>query len=385
MIHLATIFEQFLPEYDQHHQRSSQEYNVCSHIEACRTPIMGGFHLHCDECGYDDWLYHACRDRHCPRCQQKASLEWEQKQLSHQVDSDYFHLVFTLPHELNAWAILHPTIIYNCFFQCVWDTLNTLGHDKKRLDGQISMTAVLHTWGQNLSQHIHLHCLVPGGALGDDNEWHPAKSNYLFPIRVMSRLFRGKMVSALRQAYQAGDLNRITNAGEVSDVLNQLMKKEWVVYAKHPMNQPETIVRYLARYTRKIAISESRIINMDDKTVSFTYKDYRDNQNKILTLTGEEFIRRYLQHILPSGFMRMRHYGWLSNASCKKKLVIIKEAIKTYQMRYHLVTKEIKHIVIEIKQDFEGITCPKCKKAMMKIIGHLLPLKKYKIEPTLIA
>jgi hypothetical protein len=376
MIHLADVFEQFLPNYDAHHQRSSQEYNVCSHIVACRTPIMGGFHLYCDECGYDDWLYHACRDRHCPRCQQQASLEWEQKQLSHQVDSGYFHLVFTLPHELNGWARLHPTAVYNYLFQCVWNTLNTLGHDENRLNGQLAMTAVLHTWGQNLSQHIHLHCLIPAGALSDDNEWHPAKSTYLFPIRVLSRLFRGKMVSALRQAYQKGNLHRVTNAGEISDILNCLMKKEWVVYAKHAINHPETVVRYLARYTRKIAIGESRIISMDDKTVSFKYTDYRDNQHKVQTLTGEEFVRRYLQHILPSGFMRIRHYGWLSNASCKKKLVIVREAIKAYQVHHNLTVKEIKCTLVEMKQSFEGITCPKCKKAMMKIIAQIFPLKK---------
>lgn len=155
MIHLADILEQFLPDYDAHYSRSTEQYRVCSQIADCRTPIMGGFRLHCDQCEHDQWLYHACRNRHCPRCQKKASQEWEQTQLSHLVDTGYFHLVFTLPHELNLWARLHRRVIYNGLFQSVWDTLNTLGQDKNRLGGQLGMTAVLHTWGQNLSQHIH--------------------------------------------------------------------------------------------------------------------------------------------------------------------------------------------------------------------------------------
>lgn len=206
MIRLADVFRQFLPAYDAVHSRSSQAHKVCQQIEACRTSALGGFRLHCANCDEDGLVYHACRNRHCPRCQHKISETWEQARLADVVDAPYFHLVFTLPHELNNWARLHPSEIYHTLFRCVWDTVNTLGHDKKRLSGQLGMTAVLHTRGQNLSQHIHLHCLIPGGALDSSGEWHPAKSNYLFPVKALSRLFRGKMVAALRSCLDSGSL-----------------------------------------------------------------------------------------------------------------------------------------------------------------------------------
>jgi hypothetical protein len=375
MIHLADILEQFLPDYDAHYSRSTEQYRVCSQIADCRTPIMGGFRLHCDKCEHDQWLYHACRNRHCPRCQKKASQEWEQTQLSHLVDTGYFHLVFTLPHELNLWARLHRRVIYNGLFQSVWDTLNTLGQDKNRLGGQLGMTAVLHTWGQNLSQHIHLHCLIPAGALNDQNQWHPAKSTYLFPVRVLSRLFRGKMVAALRKSYTLGQLHRITHPREINRILNTLMRKEWVVYAKHAIDHPETVVRYLARYTRKIAISESRLLAMDKKTVTFQYKDYRDHQNKQHILKGEEFVRRYLQHVFPLGFMRIRHYGWLSNSSRKKQLANVRKAIDDYASQNQHALQPLKYHGVKVIKRFDGIHCPHCKKAMMNIVQTLLPLK----------
>ncbi|MCB1639718.1 MAG: IS91 family transposase, partial [Thiothrix sp.] len=304
-----------------------RQHKVCQQILACRTAALGGFQLQCDACGQEQPLYHACRNRHCPRCQQQASEQWQQRELANVVDAPYFHLVFTLPHELNGWARLHPRVIYQALFHSVWATLNTLGHDPKRLDGQLGMTAVLHTWGQNLSQHVHLHCLIPGGALADNGEWHPAKSSYLFPIRVLSRLFRGRMVSALREAADHGELSRVTQAGEVDRLLNTLMQTDWVVYAKPCLHQAETVVQYLARYTRKIALSESRLLDITAETVSFRYQDYRDDQRKVMTLTGPEFLRCFLQHVLPDGFMRIRHFGWLANACRGSRLPQVRQAI----------------------------------------------------------
>lgn len=384
MIRLADVFRQFLPDYDALHPRSAQAHKVCQQIEACRTPALGGFQLHCANCDEDGFLYHACRNRHCPRCQHKVSEAWEQGRLADVVDAPYFHLVFTLPHELNSWARLHPSAIYHALFQSVWDTVNTLGQDKKRLSGQLGMTAVLHTWGQNLSQHIHLHCLIPGGALGTDGHWHPAKSNYLFPVRVLSRLFRGKMVAALRSCYDKGSLPRLTYNRSCNNTLNELMNKEWVVYARHCLNQPETVVGYLSRYTRKIALSESRLMSMDDNTVSFRYQDYRDNQKKVLTLTGTEFIRRFLQHVLPHGFMRIRHYGWLSNASRAKQLPSVRQAIANHHEPDEAgspsadsTTKDASasSLPAEAAEPFQGIPCCHCQQGIMRIVGLLRPVK----------
>ena len=288
------------------------------------------------------------------------------------VDSPYFHLVFTLPHALNGWAKRHPRIIYTCLFRAAWETLDKLGQDKKRLDGQIGMSAVLHTWGQNLCQHIHLHCLVPGGALGKNSEWHPAKSTYLFPVRVLSRLFRGKMVSALRKAAKAGELPRIQSAVEIKKTLDTLMKKDWVVYARHALTQPASIVNYLSRYTRRIALAESRIVSMDNNTVRFRYKDYRDAKQKIMTLAGEEFLRRFLQHILPDGFMRIRHYGWLANACRAKKLPRIKATIA--RCRGQPVQTDKAPESSPARKEFRGIPCQTCRAGLMVIVLRLEPI-----------
>jgi hypothetical protein len=239
----------------------------------------------------------------------------------------YHHLVFTLPHELNGWVQLHPAVIYSLLFKIVWKTLKAFGADRKRLDGQLGMTAVLHTWGQTMSQHVHLHCLIPGGTLADDNQWHAAKSTYLFPVRALSRHYRGNLVSALRQSANAGRLSRITNTDEIDRVLNELMKKDWVVYSKHCLNRTDSIIAYLSRYTHRIAITNRRMIDLDKDRVRFSYKDYRDDQSKIMALDCQEFIRRFLMHVLPKGLMRIRHYGILANRCRKVSLKVIRKIL----------------------------------------------------------
>src|SRR5699024_7975085 len=205
----------------------------------------------------------------------------------------YYHLVFTLPHELNGWVSLHPRIIYGLLFKVAWGTLDTFGHDPKRLGGQLGMSAVLHTWGQYLTRHVHLHCLVPGGALDDQGQWHAARSDYLFPVKALSRHFRGRMVSALRRAVQRGELHRVTRPGEVDAVLDSLMAKDWVVYTKACLNYTHTVVTYLARYTHRIAITNARLIDVDNRQVTFRVKDYRDhNRHKTVCLDGQTFVQR---------------------------------------------------------------------------------------------
>lgn len=324
---LQTVLVQHLERYKQTHGLSARERQVCEHIKYCRTPAMGGVRLQCSQCEYSAPQYHACRDRHCPKCQRLVSKQWCERQREYLLPVTYHHLVFTLPSSLNGWISQYPKLIYHQLFQCAWQTLKTMGADPKRLNGQMGLTAVLHTWGENLSRHVHLHCLVPGGALGDDDQWHNARSEYLFPVRALSRLFRGKMVSALRQAGNNGVLSATSNQ-QVKQQLDELMSKQWVVYSKPCPAKVRTVVDYLGRYSHRIAISDERIVAVTDNDVRFSAKNYRDGGTRSeLTLTAEEFIRRYLLHVLPKGLMRIRHYGFLSNRCRQSKFPILNKAI----------------------------------------------------------
>ncbi len=351
------LLQQHFNAYSHHHKLDGQRLKVCRHLLSCHTPALGGIQYQCDHCQSQVPQYHSCRDRHCPQCQQRASRRWSERQQQDILPVTYYHLVFTLPHELNGWMQLHPEVIYSLLFKVVWQTLKAFAGDPKRLGGRLGMTAVLHTWGQNLSQHVHLHCLIPGGVLTKNNEWHAAKSTYLFPVRALSRHFRGKMVSALRDAINAGKLSRITRVGEVDRVLNQLIKKDWVVYSKPCINHTETIIKYLARYSHRIAISDQRIIRVDKDHVHFRYKDYRKNQTRTLTLTCEEFIRRFMMHVLPKGLMRLRHYGLLANRCRKASLETLRS----------ILAASAKDEEKQGECEVQWLPCPKCQQ------GHLLP------------
>jgi hypothetical protein len=361
---LQTLLQQQYDDYRQHHLLDNHRLKVCRHLLNCHTPAMGGIQYECDHCHSDVPLYHSCRDRHCPQCQRQASQQWSERQKQAVLPVSYFHLVFTLPHELNGWVQLHPEVIYALLFQSVWKTLKSFGADKKRLNGKLGMTAILHTWGQNLSQHVHLHCLIPGGALGKDQQWHAAKSNYLFPVKALSRHYRGNLVSALRKQAAEGKLSRVTNKDEVDQLLGTLMQKDWVVYSKHCLNRTGSIIGYLARYTHRIAISNQRILDINPATVVFSYQDYRDNERKTLALNHHEFIRRFLMHVLPQGLMRIRHYGILANR-CRKSCITKIRKIMSAPEQTNTTTSEA-----------VTYSCPKCRKR------QLIP--KRKITPTTI-
>ena len=266
-----------------------RERQVVSHVRSCRTAALGGLRWGCDRCEHGETHFHSCRDRHCPKCQRQQSMAWRERQRADVLPVTYHHVVFTLPSALNGWVGLHPEVIYRTLFGSAWKTLAAFGADPKRLDGQIGMTAVLHTWGEALTRHVHLHCLVPGGALGADGQWHPARSHYLFPVRALSRRFRGTMVSALRQAANDGELHRVIREGEIDALLAQLMESEWVVYSKACPGRAEQVVDYLGRYTHRIAISDERIVKADEAHVSFRVKDYaREGVRRTLTLGSGE-------------------------------------------------------------------------------------------------
>lgn len=330
----AAILTRFLPRYRQDHSLSPQQAKVAGLVCRCRTDALGTFELACPRCHYQQTGHCSCRNRHCPRCQRQASADWLAARREDLLSVPYFHVVFTLPHTLNGWAQRHPEVIYRLLFQTVWHTLDRFGRDPKRLAGQLGMTAVLHTWGQNLSQHIHLHCLIPGGAYDRQrDEWHPATSTYLFPVRALSRHYRGAMVSALRRAYQAGELPGLTRPDDVDNTLKALMTTEWVVYSRATCTQSDTVLTYLARYTHRIALCDGRIRAVTDNEVTFAYKRY--DQGGILSelcLAGEEFVRRWLLHVLPLGFMRIRHYGFLANACRRQHLVRIRRCLGRDQM-----------------------------------------------------
>jgi len=266
-------------------------------------------------------------------------------------------------------------------FQAAWKTLNSFSKKHKRLRGQLGVTTVLHTWGQSLNQHIHLHCLIPGIALSENNSTiETTKSQYLYPVEPLKKKFRGIAVSLLRQAWQQGELSRITQAREVDHLLNELMGTPWVVYIKPYIQKSETIVRYLSRYTYKIAISNHRITDIDDAQVSFRWKDYRDGQQKVMKLDGDEFIRRFLLHVLPKGFMRVRHFGFLANATKRKKLETIRQLMD--EQPDSPVNKPIVQTVIQIdgSEIIKPCLCPACKKGNMVISFWVLPLKRRRMQ-----
>ena len=358
---LQAILGRFLNRegLDPHRQR------VCDHLQACRTEALGGRRLACTACGREQLWYHGCRDRHCPQCQGRATRQWAERRQGDILPVPYFHLVFTLPHTLNGWVQLHPEVLYRRLFEAAWATLQAFGRDPKRLNGQIGMSAVLHTWGQNLSQHVHLHCLVPGGALGGDGQWRRSKGNYLFPVKALSRHFRGGMVRALRQSATEGQLHRV-RPGEIDAVLDHVMDEPWLVYSKACLQHTETVVAYLARYTHRIAITHHRLQALDEHGVSLRYKDYRDRgRQKMLRLEGHEFVRRFLLHILPKGLMRVRHFGFLANGCRRERLRQIRGVLA---VQVPLSTPKAADPVPErVPRD----RCPVCRTGMLLVVAEL--------------
>ena len=343
----------------------TQRRRVCRHLQSCRTAALGGMRLHCNHCESEQQWYHSCRNRHCPQCQIRATRQWSERQQGNVLPVRYYHLVFTLPHELNGWIALHPEVIYRLLFKASWATLHAFGQNTKSLGGELGMSAVLHTWGQNLSRHVHLHCLVPGGVLCTNGQYKATRGNYLFPVRALSRHFRGRLVTLLRQAIHNGELGRVTRPGEPARMLNILMGKDWVVYTKACLHHTVRVIDYLSRHTHRIAITNSRLLAVDERHVTFRIKDYRDKgRAKSMSLRGEEFVRRFLHHVLPKGLMRIRHYGYLANRCRREKLVRIRRA---------LAALPVPTLKPPIDTSIPDYPCPKCKTGKLPIFMHILP------------
>ena len=311
------------------------QLRVMSAIEACRTAALGGHVERCDDCGHTRISYNSCRNRHCPKCQWSAAAEWLAARQAELLPVPYFHVVFTLPAEIGAIAYQNKAKVYGLLFKAAADTLTTIAADPKHLGADIGLIAVLHTWGQNLDHHPHVHCIVPGGGISPDGRrWIACRPGFFLPVRVLSRLFRRLFTERLVVLHRAGDLQffgnlaGLANADAFSAYLASLRKSEWVVYAKRPFAGPGQVLSYLARYTHRVAISNSRILSLSGGRVCFRWKDYRQNgKAKSMTLTAVEFMRRFLLHVLPNGFHRIRHYGLFANGHRSEKLALCQKLL----------------------------------------------------------
>ena len=322
-LEVADIFRRHGEAFRQAHagHLGGVERRVMGAIAACRTAVLGGHVEQCDDCGTTRIAYNSCRNRHCPKCQGLARLRWLADRQAELLPVPYFHVVFTLPAAAGEIAFQNKAAVYAILFRAAAETLTTIAADPKHLGAQIGVTAVLHTWGQTLQHHPHVHCVVPGGGPSfDGTRWIACRPGFFLPVRVLSRLFRRLFLQHLQTAFDAGtlrffgDLAALVEPTAFISRLNQLRRIAWVVYAKPPFGGPEQVLTYLGRYTHRVAIANSRLISLFDGKVRFTWKDYRQHgQNKVMTLEADEFIRRFLLHTLPHGFHRIRYYGFLAN------------------------------------------------------------------------
>jgi hypothetical protein len=315
---------------------STDQRRALKDLALCRTAALGGHVEECDQCGQQRVAYNSCRNRHCPKCQALARARWMAERATELLPVEYFHVVFTLPDDLALIGLQNPRIVYNLLFQATAQTMQQLAADSKHLGADIGFLAVLHTWGQNLHLHPHLHCVVPGGGVAPDgSRWVSCRPGFFLPVRVLSRLFRGKFLAFFDEAFQRGQLrfhgqlHELAEAKALHKLVDKLRATEWVVYAKPPFGGPEQVLKYLARYTHRVAISNHRLLKMEDDKVFFHYKDYADDHaQKIMSLDAVEFMRRFLQHVVPSGFVRIRHFGFLANRFRSEKLKLCRQLLE---------------------------------------------------------
>lgn len=370
MVELQDILQEFCEEYLSRHSLPLHQFKAVQAIVRCRTGELGGHVEECDECGHVVISYNSCRNRHCPKCQKLSSERWIQRRKEQLLSVQYFHTVFTLPDLLHPIVRFNQKQVYGLLFKAASETLLELSRDKKYLGGEIGLTAVLHTWGQTLVDHPHLHCIVPGGGLSPDGKWIQAKPDFFIPVKVLSRKFKGKFLAYLREDQDAGRLNwgvdhdPLAASRKFSSLLNQLYALEWVVFCKESFKSPESVIEYLGRYTHRVAIANSRIQSVDDGKVAFEWKDRTDgNKTKIMVLDVFEFIRRFLLHILPGRFMKIRHYGLLSNRNRTKlhQCQALLKCLRTLSSAATLTTRDLLLQLFGV--DIE--LCPCCGKGKM--------------------
>jgi Putative transposase/Transposase zinc-binding domain len=368
----------FLDRYD--HVLSVDQRRALKDLALCRTAALGGHVEACDQCGQQRIAYNSCRNRHCPKCQAMARVRWMADRAKELLPVEYFHVVFTLPDDLAPIGLQNPRVVYNLLFRATAQTLLQLAADPKHLGADIGFLAVLHTWGQNLHLHPHLHCVVPGGGLAADGaRWIACRSGFFLPVRVLSRLFRGKFLAFFEEAFQQhqlrlhGQLQGLADPKAFQNVIDKLRVKEWVVYAKPPFGGPEQVLKYLARYTHRVAISNHRLVKIEDDKVLFQYKDYAHaHAQKTMSLDAVEFIRRFLQHVVPSGFVRIRHFGFLANRVRAAKLKLCRQllpSVNLFPSTPGPSGEQASDMAAEALP--ERHLCPHCGNGRMIIVGRL--------------
>ena len=372
---LADIVRAHGDTYRQTHPLALVQQQALRAIAACRTAALGGHTQTCDQCGAVRHAYNSCRNRHCPKCQGAAQATWLAARQAELLPIPYFHVVFTLPHALNALAQGNPRMLYTALFRAAADTLLTFGRDPRHLGGTIGVTAILHTWGQNLSQHLHLHCVVTGGALtAEGTQWIAANPGFLFPVRALSPVFRAKYLEALRNAFAHHALTFAAGTAELADAqtfaqfLADLRAVPWVVYAKPPFGGPAQVLAYLGRYTHRVALSNARLVDLHDGVVRFRWKDYADRDRvNVMALTADEFLRRFLLHIVPRGFMRIRHFGLLANRQ-RRSLIASSRDVLAVSAPDETAVSTVKDVAV--------VHCPVCRVGVMHVTAVLAPVSR---------
>lgn len=297
-----------------HARLTSEQRRALRDVERCRTAALGGHVAGCAGCGHQRIAYNSCRNRHCPKCCASQQAAWLSREAANLLPVEYHHVVFTLPSQVNPIGLLNPTTVYEALMSAAAQTIREVAANPKHLGAEVGLLLVLHTWGQTLSYHPHVHGIATGGGLTTDGRWRSCRRGFFLPVRVLSRVFRGKFLAQMRDAFAAGKLAGFASVGAFEAWVGRLQSKEWVVYSKPPFGGPAQVLKYLARYTHRVAIGNSRLVKWEGGRVSFTYKDYADAaRTRAMTLDGVEFLRRWTQHVLPRGFVKVRHYGLLAN------------------------------------------------------------------------
>lgn len=386
-LELATIVRAHAAPLRAGQNLSGAQLKALRAIERCRTAQLGGHIARCNQCAAQQFHYHSCRNRHCPKCQTLAKERWLQSRRTELLPVPYFHLVFTLPHEINALAQGNPRLIYGLLFAAASETLIEFGENPRWLGGSIAATLVLHTWGQTLTHHPHVHALVAGGALHAEGGWIAPRRGFLFPVKALSPVFRGKFLGALSKLLEqgclklAGSTTALAQPQACREWMARLRAKPWVVYAKQSLSGPEQVLDYLGRYTHKAAISNERLLAMDEQgNVRFGYRDRaRGNQRKTMQLPATEFLARFLTHVLPRGFMRIRHYGILANRAKHDKLAAARTALGVAAPS-PVAPESVPAFWLRVT-GIDITLCPNCRVGRLSVVRSILPLRAYRARP----
>ena len=389
---VADVFRKFRTEFLARfaHKLSSQQRRAFSDTVNCRTSALGTHRRRCDACDHEEVSYNSCRNRHCPKCQATKRREWLQREAASLIDVEYFHVVFTLPESLGPIALNNQRVVYDLLFKAAADAIATIARDPKHLGASPGFTAVLHTWGQTLRFHPHVHCVVPGGGLSpDQSSWISCRAGFFLPVRVLSRRFRETFIDLLKCSYEAGNVQLrgkgAPQATHWKSFLDSLRKHEWVVYAKPPFGGPEQVLKYLAKYTHRVAISNSRIVEIGNDHVRFRWKDYSSSRRRTMTLGGTEFIRRFLMHVLPLGLVRIRHFGFLANRVRQTKLSRVRALLEAPSMPDPIASlvesSDRVSIQFDDPKNSADPPCPRCKKGRLRLIDVCLPIPIRSLQP----